>query len=142
MSERILLVDDEEDFLETLAERMRTRGMLVTTSSSAVDALARIDKESYDAIVLDLLMPDMDGLQALKAMKASKPELQVILLTGHATVQTGVEAMKLGAVEFLEKPAEIEVLMEKIKTAHAQKMILVEKRNEEKIRKIMTEKAW
>ncbi|NLI32313.1 MAG: response regulator, partial [Deltaproteobacteria bacterium] len=87
-------------------------------------------------------MPGMDGLQALKIMKEKKPELQIILLTGHATVQKGVEAIKLGATEFLEKPASIEVLTEKIKKAQAQKMILVEKQAEEKIKRIMTDKAW
>jgi DNA-binding NtrC family response regulator len=142
MAERILLIDDETDFLETLAERMRTRGMDVTTSTSAVEALATVEEKSFDAVVLDLMMPGMDGLQALKIMKEKKPELQIILLTGHATVQKGVEAIKLGATEFLEKPASIEVLTEKIKKAQAQKMILVEKQAEEKIKRIMTDKAW
>ena len=142
MAERILLIDDEPDFLETLAERMRPRGMDVTTSTSAVEALATVEEKAVDAVVLDLMMPGMDGLQAVKIMKEKKPELQIILLTGHATVQKGVEAIKLGATEFLEKPASIEVLTEKIKKAQAQKMILVEKQAEEKIKRIMTDKAW
>ncbi|NLI81839.1 MAG: response regulator [Deltaproteobacteria bacterium] len=142
MGERILLIDDEVDFLETLSERMRTRGMDVTTSTSAEEALAKVEEQSFDAVVLDLMMPGMDGLQALKIMKEKKPELQIILLTGHATVQKGVEAIKLGASEFLEKPANIEVLTEKIKKAQAQKMILVEKQAEEKIKRIMTDKPW
>jgi len=142
MTEKVLLVDDEKDFLETLADRMRNRGMAVDTSTSAIDALKRIDTESYDAIILDLMMPGMDGLEALKLVKARRPELQVILLTGFGTLEKGIEAMKLGATDFVEKPADLETLTQKIKNAHAKKMILVEKQTEEKIRKIMREKAW
>jgi len=142
MTEKVLLVDDEEDFLDVLAERIRTRGMDVETSTSAAEALAKADETSYDAIVLDLMMPGVDGLEALKALKERRPELQVILLTGHASVQKGIEAMKLGATDFLEKPADLETLTEKIRKAHAKKMIVVEKQTEEKIRKIMTEKSW
>ena len=93
-------------------------------------------------IVLDLQMPGMDGIQALEALKQRKPDLQVILLTGHATVRKGVEAMKLGAMDLLEKPADINALTEKIKKARAQKMILVEKNAEAKIREIWRTKAW
>ena len=142
MTEKILLVDDEEEFVNTLAERMRNRGMNVSTSTSAVEALGKIEDESFDAVVLDLMMPGFDGLQALKIIKEKRPEIQVILLTGHASVRSGVEAIKLGATEFLEKPADIELLTEKIKRAQAQKMILVEKKTADKIKKIISEKAW
>ena len=87
-------------------------------------------------------MPEMDGLEALKILKEKKPELQVILLTGHATVEKGIEAMKLGALDLVEKPAELSVLTEKIQKAQAKRMILVEKKSEEKIKKIMTTKSW
>jgi DNA-binding NtrC family response regulator len=142
MTEKVLLVDDEKDFLETLADRMRNRGMTVDTSTSAIDALKRIDTESYDAIILDLMMPGMDGLEALKLVKERRPELQVILLTGFGTLEKGIEAMKLGATDFVEKPADLETLTQKIKNAQAKKMILVEKQTEEKIRRIMKEKPW
>ena len=142
MTEKVLLVDDEEDFLETLADRMRTRGMTVDTSTSAMEAIKRIDTESYDAIILDLMMPGMDGLEALKIVKERRPELQIILLTGFGTLEKGIEAMKLGATDFVEKPADLESLTQKIKNAHAKKMILVEKQTEEKIRRIMKEKPW
>ena len=101
MSERVLLIDDEKEFLEVMSERMQTRDIDVTTASSARDALALVEKESYDAIILDLQMPEMDGLQALERLKAINPDLQVILLTGHATVEKGVQAMKLGATDVL-----------------------------------------
>lgn len=140
--EKVLLVDDEIDFLETMSERMQARDMNVTTTTSPKEALKKVQEESYDAIILDLMMPEMDGLETLKELKKKNPDIQVILLTGHATVQKGVEAMKLGAVDLLEKPADIKVLTEKIKKAHARKMILVEKKAEEKIRHILAEKGW
>ena len=142
MSERVLLIDDEKEFLEVMSERMQTRDIDVTTASSARDALALVEKESYDAIILALQMPEMDGLQALERLKAINPDLQVILLTGHATVEKGVQAMKLGATDVLEKPADIQTLTEKIRKAHARKIILVEKENEAKIRAILGSKAW
>ncbi len=142
MSEKVLLVDDEVDFLDTLSERMRNRGMEVATSSSGVEALQKVDKEAYDVIILDLMMPGVDGLEALKILRAKRPELQVILLTGHATVEKGIEAMKLGAIDFLEKPADLNQLTEKIKKAQAKKMLIVEKQNEDKIKKILEEKGW
>ena len=142
MSEKVLLIDDEKEFLEVMSERMQNRDIDVTTASSARDALALVEKESYDAIILDLQMPEMDGLQALERLKAINPDLQVILLTGHATVEKGVQAMKLGATDVLEKPADIQTLTEKIRKAHARKIILVEKENEAKIRAILGSKAW
>ena len=142
MSERVLLIDDEQDFLDIMSERMKNRDIDVTTAVSARDALGLVEHESYDAIILDLQMPDMDGLQALERLKKINPDLQVILLTGHATVEKGVQAMKLGADDVMEKPADIGVLTEKIKKAHAKKIILVEKRAEETIRAILGAKAW
>ena len=142
MTEKVLIVDDEQDFLDALSERMRARDMEVTTSTSAADALKMAEKESYDAIVLDLMMPEMDGLEALQEIKKNNPDLQVILLTGHATVEKGIEAMKLGATDFLEKPADLKTLTEKIKNAHTKKMILVEKQTEEKIKSILAVKGW
>jgi len=127
MSEKVLLVDDEEDFLEAMAERMRARDMEVTTASSASEAFKKMESETFDAIVLDFQMPEMDGMEALKSIKAKRPESQIILLTGFATVEKGVQAMKEGAADFLEKPADLEVLSQKIKEAKAEKMLIVEK---------------
>ncbi len=142
MKEKILIVDDEKDFLEVMSERMAARDMDVSTAASALEAIEMIEKESYDAVVLDLMMPEMDGLEALKAIKAKRPEIQVILLTGHATVEKGIEAMKLGAIDLVEKPADMKVLTEKIHNAQAQKMIIVEKKAQKKIQKILTSKGW
>ena len=87
---------------------MKNRDIDVTTTSSAKDALGLVASGSYDAIILDLQMPEMDGLQTLEKLKAINPDLQVILLTGHATVEKGVQAMKLGASDVMEKPADIQ----------------------------------
>jgi DNA-binding NtrC family response regulator len=142
MSEKILLVDDEVEFLEALSERMRARGMEVSTAETARQALKLVGEKSYDAVILDLMMPEMDGLEALKIIKEKNPEIQVILLTGHASLEKGIEAMKLGALDFMEKPAELSTLAEKIKKAQARKMILVEKQTEDKLKQIITEKGW
>lgn len=143
MNERVLLIDDEQDFLDVLAERMRDRGMQVQTTTSALEALDLAEGEDgYDAIILDLMMPEMDGLEALTRLREKNPDLQIILLTGHATIEKGIEAMKLGAMDFLEKPIDIQALNEKIKEAKAHKMILVEKRTEETIKNIIGCKGW
>ena len=128
MANKVLLVDDEQDFLEIMSERMENRGMEVSTANSAQEALEKIEAETFDAIILDFMMPEMDGLQTIKAIKKAKPELQIILLTGQATLEKGVEAMKLGAMDVLEKPADIEVLAEKVEKAGAQKAIIIGQR--------------
>ncbi|UCF92974.1 MAG: response regulator [Desulfobacterales bacterium] len=142
MREKVLIVDDEQEFLDIVSERVRARGMEVSTTTSALDALKMVDEESFDAIVLDLMMPEMDGLEALKRLKKKKPEVQIILLTGHATVQKGIEAMKLGAIDFIEKPTDLQELTEAIKKARAHKVILAEKKTQETIKKIISAKAW
>ncbi len=142
MTEKVLLVDDDPDFLDIMSERMRTRGMEVDTAASGKEALEKLEAQSYDAVLLDLMMPEMGGLEALQIIKEKKPEIQVILLTGHASVSKGVEAIKLGAMDFVLKPAKIEELTEKIKQASVGRMILVEKRTQAKIKKILTGKGW
>ena len=137
MSEKVLLVDDEKEFLDIMSERMQARGMTVKTADSADKALTMLENESFDAIVMDFKMPGMDGIQALKNIKTQKPELQIILLTGYATVEKTVEAMKIGATDLLEKPADLEALAAKIKQAKADKMLVVEKQTEEKIKDIL-----
>lgn len=133
MSEKVLLVDDEKDFLDVMGERLRNRGFEVSTSASAMEALDNIGQNIYDAVILDLQMPGMDGFEALRQMKEKRPELQIILLTGHGTVEKGVEAIKLGAMDFLEKPADLEAISDKIRKAGQNKMLIVDKANEEKV---------
>ncbi len=133
MTERVLLVDDEKEFLEIMSERMQARDIEVTTSTSALEAMDLIATESYDAVIMDFMMPEMNGIEALKAIKEKNPEMQIILLTGHATVEKTVEAMKAGAMDLVEKPADLDALSEKIKNAHNQKALIVEKKNQERV---------
>ncbi len=140
--EKVLLVDDEQDFLKALSERMQTKGLQITSANSGEEAIKAVGDEFFDAVILDMKMPGLDGIETLKKIKEINPDVQVILLTGHATVDKGIEAMKLGAMDFLEKPAEINSLMEKIKTAKTNKMLILEKKTEEEIKSILNEKAW
>ena len=132
MSEgKVLIVDDEQEYREAMAERLEVRGYTVEKAENGLDALSKIQGANYDAIVLDFMMPGMDGLETLKRIRSQRPDLQVILLTGHATVKSGVEAIKLGAMDFLEKPAEIEKLTGMIEKARDARLLLAEKQQKE-----------
>lgn len=139
---RVLLVDDEELFVTALAKRMAKRGLSVDTAPDGTTALEMVRERGFDAIVLDLAMPGMDGIETLEKMLQLNPDLQVILLTGHGSVQAGVEAMKHGAVDFLEKPADFQELLQKIEQAAAKKMLLVEKHAEDEVEDILRKKGW
>jgi len=141
-NERVLLVDDEVEFTQILSQRMESRGVGVDTAASGPEALEKAKAAPYDAIILDLAMPGMDGIETLKRLLEGNPDLQVILLTGYATLEKGVEAVKLGAVDFLEKPAELDKLLEKIHQAQATRMLLVEERAEERMKEILKSKGW
>ncbi|MBW1808493.1 MAG: response regulator [Deltaproteobacteria bacterium] len=141
-TDKILLVDDEAEFVEALAKRMKARGMQVEVASDGQTALDIAGSTNFTAIVLDLKMPGMDGIETLKRLKQINPDLQIILLTGHGSIREGVDAIKLGAIDFLEKPADFHELMEKIEQAKAKKLLLVEKRTEEKLADILSKKAW
>ena len=121
MSAKVLLVDDEKDFLDIMAERMGTRGIDVSTAGSAEDALKMVQAESYDAVIIDFLMPEMDGFSALKLFKESQPDLSVILLTANVTEAKRLEAIKLGALDVLEKPSDLNLLTQKIEDAKTQR---------------------
>ncbi len=121
MPAKVLLIDDEKDFLEIMAERMEARGMEVTTATSAEDALKMVIKKSYDVIIMDLMMPEMDGFKALKLFKQTKPEVQIILLTANVPDEKRIEAIKLGAMDVIDKPADLNLLTQKIEKAKARK---------------------
>ncbi len=139
---KVLIVDDEEDFSDILAERMEARGFQVSTVNSGAAAIEQVKQRSYDAIILDLAMPEMDGIETLKRLLVVNPDLQVILLTGHATIDKGVEAVKLGAADFLEKPADLDSLVRKVKDARLKMLDLFEKRLGESIDDIVRKKGW
>ena len=142
MSKKVLLVDDEKEFLETMSERLSARGLSVSTSADPTAALETAKAKAVDVVVVDLRMPGMDGIEFLKKLREARPELQVILLTGHATVEKGIQAMKLGALDVLEKPAHIDALMERIDQASAKKLVLLEKKDQDAIHDILTERGW
>ena len=139
---KVLLVDDEAEFVKTLSERLENRDVDVDSAYNGVEAISKVKDKSYDAIILDLAMPELDGLQTLQLMLEKNPNLQVIFLTGYATVDKGVEAIKLGARDFLEKPVDINALYKKIKDAKAERLVITEKNLEDKIKNIMTGKSW
>jgi len=119
MSAKVLLIDDEKDFLDIMAERMEARGMDVSTATSAEDALEMLLTDSYDAVIMDLMMPEMDGFKALKLFKETKPGVQIILLTANVPEEKCIEAIKLGAMHVIEKPADLNLLTRKIEEAKA-----------------------
>jgi CheY-like chemotaxis protein len=117
MSVKVLIVDDEKDFLDIIAERIGARGMDVSTASSAEDALNMVETESYDVVIMDFMMPALDGFKALKLMKTKRPEVQIILLTGNVPDEKRIEAKALGALDVIEKPPDLNDLIQKIKKA-------------------------
>jgi DNA-binding NtrC family response regulator len=122
MIAKVLLVDDEVPFVEALSKRLDKRGIKVIPAFSGQEALEKLSGDSsIDSVVLDVKMPGMDGIDTLKAVKASHPLVEVIMLTGHATVESAIEGMKLGALDYLMKPCDMDVLLAKIQDAKAKK---------------------
>ena len=121
MKVRVLLVDDEEQFVETLAMRLEARDFAVASAFSGDQALDYLKANEADVVVLDVLMPGLSGIDTLGMMKKIRPLTEVIMLTGHATVETAIEGMKLGAFDYLMKPTEIDELVEKITKAQKRK---------------------
>ena len=142
MTIRVLLVDDEQEFVETLAQRLEVRDFDVATSLSGADALALLEEREVDLVVLDLQMPGVDGLEVLRQIKQRKPLIEVIMLTGHATVETAIDGMKLGAFDFLLKPTETEELVEKIGKAFARKSEHDQRIQRAEIEEIVKRRGW
>jgi DNA-binding NtrC family response regulator len=122
MKIKVLLVDDEKEFVDTLAERLEVRDFVVTRAYNSDEALKGIAQTEVDVVVLDVLMPGKDGIETLLDIKKSKPLIEVIMLTGNATVETAIEGMKRGAYDYLRKPIDTKELIEKIVLAYKRKM--------------------
>lgn len=118
---RILIVDDEERFRLTLAKLLKLRDLDVTTLGSGPQALEALKQEQYDVIVLDVRMPGMDGIETLAEIKKLNPNIEVIILTGHASVDAAVDIMKLGGYDYLLKPCSVEELIDKVEAAFERK---------------------
>lgn len=142
LSINVLIVDDERDFADALAERMKKRNFHVDIAEDGPSAINCVSNNNYDAIVLDLVLPGMDGIETLKQIVSINPDSQVILLTGRGTIEKGVEAIKSGAFEFLEKPVKLENLLDKINKAKTKKDALTEQHTNEMIEEILKRKSW
>lgn len=124
MPTRVLAVDDEERFLASLAKLLAKSGYQVETATGGAQALSLLMDHDVDVMILDVKMPGMDGMTTFKEAKKIRPLMEVIMLTGHATVDTALEAIKIGAFEYLMKPCSIDELIEKVKQAADRKGIL------------------
>jgi DNA-binding NtrC family response regulator len=122
MNAKILLVDDEERFRTTLGKMLKAQGLEVTALGSGREALTELGEKDYDVVVLDMRMPDLDGIATLTEIKKIAPQIEVILLTGHASLDAAVEAMRLGGYDYLLKPCPVEDLLAKIESAYERKV--------------------
>ena len=126
---KVLLVDDEVPFVETMTKRLTKRDLDVSSAYSGMEALKTLQTSpNFDIVILDVKMPQMDGIETLQEIKKRFPLLEVIMLTGHATVESAIEGMRLGAFDYLMKPCDMDLLMSKVLDAKAKK-----RKHEEKI---------
>ncbi len=132
MTARILVVDDEKTFVERLANRLAKREFSVSKAFSGSEAIQKLDEDpQIDVVLLDVKMPGMDGIETLKQMKAKYPLVEVIMLTGHVAAETAIEGIKLGALDYLMKPYDMEILLRKLREAASRK-----RKHEERVRKL------
>jgi DNA-binding NtrC family response regulator len=120
---RVLVVDDEADFLETIVMRLQRRKIDAHGVDGGKKALEIVENERFDVVVLDVLMPGLDGIETLKLLKKKKPFIEVIILTGHGSVESGLQGMQFGAFDYIMKPADLDELLEKIQQAYERKRI-------------------
>ncbi len=118
---RVLIVDDEDDFRETIVKRLNARKLQAEGASSGIKALDVLKEKQFDVMVLDVKMPEMDGIETLRHVKKMTPDVEVIMLTGHASVEFGLKGMQLGAFDYIMKPAPINELMDTIGQAFKKK---------------------
>jgi two-component system, OmpR family, response regulator len=118
---RVLIVDDEDDFRDTIVKRLKARKLAAEGAASGILALEILKEKDFDVIVLDVKMPEMDGIETLRHIKKMKPEIEVIMLTGHASVEFGLKGMQLGAFDYVMKPAMLNELLDTIIQAYTKK---------------------
>ena len=138
----ILVVDDEGDFLETLMNRLKKRNIGTIGCASGEEAVRLAKEHQFDVVILDIKMPGgMDGIETLREIKRIRPEAEVILLTGHASLETSVEGMKQGAYDYLLKPIRLEDLLEKLVQALERKGSAENRAQSEEIRKLLQKRS-
>ena len=134
---KMMLVDDEERFLQTTSKLLAKKGYAVVTASSGAEALEKLIPQNIQVVILDVKMPGMDGNATLKEIKRLYPMVEVIMLTGHATVESAIDGLKSGATDYLMKPADIEEIIEKAEAAFAKIQSLEEKIRVAQTRRLM-----
>ena len=132
---QLLLVDDEERFLSTTKSLLDKRGVITHTAPGGREALRILEENRVDVVVLDVKMPDMDGIETLRLIKQRYPLVEVVMLTGHASVDSAVDGMRLGAFDYLMKPCDITDMLQKIQEAFIKKQV-----TEQKIQKLQVER--
>ena len=133
---RLLIVDDERKFLESIAQRLELRGFDVTTASNGADALEIARDQKFDLALLDLKMPGMDGQELLEILKQEHKHLEVIILTGHGSIDSAVDCTRLGAFDYLPKPYELEKLLEVLNRAYQERLRKKFDSDQERLEKI------
>lgn len=134
MGINVLLVDDEKEFIDALAQRLELRGFITRSAYSAIEAIDILSRSDIDVVFMDIKMPGMEGIEALEKIKDLKPLVEVVMLTAHGSLSEAVKAMKIGAHDFLMKPTSIDNIIEKIhsaceiKTAHEERIKLAQKK--------------
>ncbi|MDY6878799.1 MAG: response regulator [Desulfatiglans sp.] len=135
---RLLIVDDEERFLTTTKALLQKRGIVTFTSTNGTKAMEILERESIDVVILDVKMPGLDGVEVLRVIKKRHPLVEVIMLTGHASAESAVGGLNLGAFDYLMKPCDIQTLIDKINGAYAKKETALENLRKTKIDKIIS----
>jgi DNA-binding NtrC family response regulator len=133
---KLLMVDDEVKFLESISKRLVLKNIDVTTAVNGKEAIESAEKGFFDVAVVDFQMPGMDGAQVLRTLKEKHKYLEIIMLTGHATVDSAVQCTKLGAFKYLEKPYEFEKLVETIQEAYEARLKKKFEHNEKRMQEI------
>lgn len=123
----VMVVDDEQEFRDITTKRLEKRGLKVQSAENGEKALEILEHSFTDVVLLDVKMPGLDGIETLRRIRTMKPLVEVVLLTGHASVDSGIEGMKLGAFDYLMKPIELEPLLEKLADAYEKKRLQQEK---------------
>lgn len=131
---KVLLVDDEGEYLDTLVKRLKKRNILASGVESGEKALEALETREIDVVLLDVKMPGMDGIETLREIKRRYPLVEVIMLTGHASLEVAVEGMELGAFDYLMKPISIDEILYKVEDAQQKRRLhrdKIEKRKDE-----------
>jgi len=128
---RVLVVDDEEDFIDAIVKRLRSKGLYAEGVTRGQDALRILEDQDFDVCILDVRMPGMDGIQTLREMKKKRPLLEVLMLTGHGSVESGIQGLQLGAYNYVMKPVPFDDLLEQLVNAYERKRIEEDRFNRE-----------